>query len=67
MRPASAECRIHEIGTTAKSDTDLHRMATAAWHKRGIATINPADVRDDFERQAIINAANRLYGKRHAP
>lgn len=35
-----------------------------AWHKHGLAVIDPQDVTDDWERQAIINAASKLYGRK---
>lgn len=64
MRPASAECKRRLIGESAAMADDVKAMAAAAWHKLGIATINIADVFDPFEKQAIINAANRIYGRR---
>lgn len=35
-----------------------------AWRERGIAMIPVDDLSDDWERQAITNIANRLYGRR---
>jgi len=42
----------------------LHRMRAAVWHGQGIAVLRPEDVGDDWIRQAIVNEADRLYGKR---
>jgi hypothetical protein len=39
-------------------------MRRAAWRKQGIVVIRPADVRDDWARQALVNEATRLYGRR---
>jgi hypothetical protein len=39
-------------------------MRGAAWRKQGIAVIRLADVRDEIMRQAIVNEATRLYGRR---
>ena len=39
-------------------------MRRAAWWKQGIVVIRPADVRDDWTRQALVNEATRLYGRR---
>ncbi len=39
-------------------------MAVAAWHQKGVAVIDPADIPNEFERQRITNIANQLYGKR---
>lgn len=35
-----------------------------AWHTHGLALIRPGDIHDDFERQTVVNVANRLYGRR---
>ncbi|MFE0754144.1 hypothetical protein ACFW16_09335 [Inquilinus sp. NPDC058860] len=42
----------------------LHRMREAAWQSQGVVVIRPEDVEDDWIRQAIVNEADRLYGKR---
>ena len=46
------------------SEEELFVMRRAAWRKQGIVVINPADVRDAIIRQALINEAIRLYGRR---
>jgi hypothetical protein len=48
----------------APTEQELFAMRRAAWRRQGIAVIRPADVRDDWTRQALINEATRLYGKR---
>ena len=45
-------------------DTELVAMRQAAWRHQGIVVLRPEDVRDDWTRQALINEANRLYGRR---
>lgn len=42
----------------------LKAMAGRAWRERGVAIIWPDQVHNDFDRQAIINVANEIYGKR---
>ena len=49
---------------TAPSDDDLQAMRRAAWRTQGVIMIRPEDVRDDWTRQALVNEANRLYGRR---
>ena len=39
-------------------------MRRAAWRQQGVVVIRPADVRDDWTRQALVNEATRLYGRR---
>lgn len=46
------------------TEEELFAMRRAAWRKQGIVVIRPADVGDDWTRQALINEATRLYGRR---
>ena len=39
-------------------------MRRAAWRTQGVVVLRPDDVRDDWIRQALINEAIRLYGRR---
>ena len=48
----------------APSDEDLLAMRRAAWRQQGVIMLRPEDVRDDLTRQALVNEANRLYGRR---
>jgi hypothetical protein len=38
-------------------------MRRATWRQQGLVVLRPEDVRDDWIRQALINEANRLYGR----
>jgi hypothetical protein len=49
---------------SASPDSDLIAMRRAAWRHQGVVVLRPEDVRDDWTRQALINEANRLYGRR---
>jgi hypothetical protein len=57
-------CLAPGHGRTAPTDDDLLAMRRAAWRKQGVIMLRPEDVRDDWTRQALINEANRLYGRR---
>jgi hypothetical protein len=46
------------------TEDELFAMRKAAWRKQGIVVIRLADVRDEIIRQAIVNEATRLYGRR---
>jgi hypothetical protein len=46
------------------ADDELFAMRRAAWRQQGIAVLRVADIRDDWLRQAIVNEADRLYGRR---
>jgi hypothetical protein len=45
-------------------EAELVAMRRAAWRTQGVVVLRPEDVRDDWMRQALINEANRLYGRR---
>ena len=63
--PASyRSCLARAQARTAPSDEDLQAMRRAAWRQQGVIMLRPDDVRDDWTRQALINEANRLYGRR---
>ena len=57
-------CLARAQARTAPSDEDLLAMRRAAWRTQGVVVLRPEDVRDDWTRQALINEANRLYGRR---
>jgi hypothetical protein len=46
------------------TEDELFAMRRAAWRKQGIVVVRLADVRDDWTRQALVNEATRLYGRR---
>ena len=48
----------------APTEQELFAMRRAAWRKQGIVVIRPGDVRDEWTRQALVNEATRLYGRR---
>jgi len=49
---------------TPPTEQELFAMRRAAWRRQGIVVIRPADVPDEIIRQALVNEATRLYGKR---
>ncbi len=51
------------LPVTPANARELEAMARAAWRKFGIALIHPDRVGDAWERQTVINVADRLYGK----
>ena len=46
------------------TEDELFAMRRAAWRKQGIVVIRLADIRNDIIRQAVVNEATRLYGRR---
>ena len=57
-------CLARAQAHTAPSGDDLLAMRRAAWRKQGVIMLRPEEVRDDWARLALINEANRLYGRR---
>jgi hypothetical protein len=57
-------CLARTLGRGAPTDDELLAMRRAAWRKQGVIMLRPEEVRDDWTRQALINEANRLYGRR---
>ena len=62
-RAGYRSCLAHTQGQAASTD-DLLALRRAAWRKQGVVTLRPEEIRDDWTRQALINEANRLYGRR---
>ena len=46
------------------SEQELFAMRRAAWRQQGIVVLRVADVRDELIRQALVNEATRIYGRR---
>jgi len=46
------------------TEDELFAMRRAVWRKQGIVVLRPGDVCDEWARQAIVNEATRLYGRR---
>lgn len=49
-----------------RTPEEMQKLAEEVWRKRGLALIDPLLINDDFARQALINEANRLYGRKAA-
>jgi hypothetical protein len=43
---------------------ELEAMARRAWRERGIVILWPDRIKDEWDRQHVLNLANDLYGKR---
>ena len=61
----SLSCVLGKLaGQMPATEEELRAMRAAAWHKQGILVVNPATVRDEWERQCLTNIGNQLFGKR---
>ena len=59
----SSSLHLH-LAKPALTDGQLLALAARAWHELGIALLKPEHMPDPFDRQAVVNAADKLYGKR---
>lgn len=48
----------------AEADRRNREARSEAWHKLGVAVIDPEDINDDWERQLVINIADKQFGRR---
>ena len=64
MRSLVRSSLSRHLSETPPTEDELFAMRRAAWRRQGIVVIRPADIRDDWTRQALVNEATRLYGRR---
>ena len=64
LAPQPPRCSL-DFGRNPTSETELHGMRAAAWHRHGVAAIPVDDITDPWLRQAITNEANRRWGRRN--
>jgi hypothetical protein len=43
---------------------EMEAMARRAWRERGIVILWPDRIKDEWDRQHVLNIASDLYGKR---
>ena len=62
------ERKSHAAGSrSAQRSADakeMEAMARRAWRERGIIIVWPDKIRDEWDRQHVLNIAADLYGKR---
>lgn len=61
--------RIYSLGEPERpSAHEVEERANNArrliWKQAGLAVFDPEDIRDEWFRQAVINEAEKLYGRR---
>ncbi len=52
------------VANSPTAADEVLAMRRAAWRNQGVVVLRPEEVLDDWTRQALINEANRLYGRR---
>lgn len=46
------------------NDEEVHDYARKAYHQKGLALINLAEINDPYFKQQVINYADTKYGRR---
>lgn len=54
-----------KVMSAPTSDEAMEELRRRAWQCQGIAMLDPSEMTDPFERQAVINAAVKRYGDSH--
>ena len=63
MRSETRGSLERHLSRTATTEDELFTMRRAAWRRQGIVVITPDDIHDEWIRQAVVNEAERLYGR----
>lgn len=63
LRSTLARQQLTQSSTRAEVDD----LAKRAWRQRGLALIDPLLISDEAARQALIQEATRLYGRKNDP
>lgn len=61
--PATPRCTL-DLGPSATTAAELEAMRSRVWHEHGVAVLPVGEITDDWLRQAVINEANRRWGRR---
>lgn len=64
-RPRSSLARV--ISRSPMSAPDIWTLRRRAWRETGVVVLSPEEIPDALARQALINAANALFGPRPQP
>ncbi len=64
MSPAAPRSALARHVRSEPSPLELQDMRKRAWQQQGVVVLQPEEVVDPWLRQAIINEAERRYGRR---
>ena len=64
MRPATPKSPLGRHVRTEPSPLELEDMRKQAWHRQGVIVLQSEEVVDPWLRQALVNEAERRYGRR---
>lgn len=55
---------LSRLSATPADAKEMEAMARRAWRERGIVILWPDRIKDEWDRQHVLNIAGDLYGKR---
>ena len=64
MSPAGPRSPLGRHVRSEASPLELQDMRKRAWQQQGVVVLQPEEVLDVWLRQALINEAERRYGRR---
>ena len=64
MSPATPKCPLGRHVRSQPSPLELQDMRKRAWQQQGVVVLQPEEVGDPWLRQALVNEAERRYGRR---
>jgi hypothetical protein len=64
MSPAASRSPLARHVRSEASPLELQEMRKHAWQQQGVVVLQPEEVGDDWLRQALVNEAERRYGRR---
>lgn len=54
----------HRAGRSPTDPAVIERMAKDAYHMHGVVVVRLAEIEDPWERQVVVNLAERKWGRR---
>ena len=64
MSPATPRSPLGRHVRSEPSALELQDMRKRAWQQQGVVVLQPEEVVDPWLRQALVNEAERRYGRR---
>lgn len=64
MSPAEPRSPLARHVQSEASQLELEDMRKRAWQQQGVVVLQPEEVVDPWLRQALVNEAERRYGRR---
>ena len=64
MSPAAPRSALGRHVRSESSPLELQDMRKRAWQQQGVVVLQPEEVVDPWLRQALVNEAERRYGRR---